>query len=709
MNSSYSEEMNILINDFNRELENILNGRNINELGIIDLRRLKHEYETVHELNLDLQERARQSTDVDTEELRNLLTTGDELYESNRVSLVNIQEVLNAKTAIGRSKLRERREVTESKRRNLDAISKLRASLDQLRGQFNNNTSAEIRAVYEGIITNFENNIRELEELDKSYDDRLAAIENDLAAIRFGGPLSELENLQEATTGLTQEQAQAEVERMRSEQQQEEQRQQEQEQQEQQRRLEEQQQREQEEERRRIEEEQRRANGIAHASGINNNQAPEEDHSVDLSNPIDPNTDDLNQGLEEDETIDLNAPILGGPAQQQTQTAQAQQQAQQQTQTAQAQQQNQAVPAQQQIQQQNQAVPAQQQNQQQNQAVPAQQQIQQQTQRQTPPQNAGTLEDLINRGVLPKNLNADRIVEVCQAVGLNATDLTFKPNAEQLARLKGDMVIQKAIFNENMVKKHQARIDQYDRLIAHYDELLANRLQGDTFSAEYIAKITSVRERLENERAQYQAKVARINGESLEEHFEFTNSPSGVIAGHKVETLDRREERTNDKIREQYAILDEQRREKAALASRKMKSRMDKKIEKTLSRIEKLQAKKSKVSANQTHIINEHSSKYIARMTDKLTKHSARQRVVDENVREITAIRDRIDALNAETTNLQQDAATLTTSFRDRMTRASLNRESRVISREIERLRVKQGRCDRRIQHIQHINVNRTR
>ena len=96
-------------------------------------------------------------------------------------------------------------------------------------------------------------------------------------------------------------------------------------------------------------------------------------------------------------------------------------------------------------------------------------------------------------------------------------------------------------------------------------------------------------------------------------------------------------------------------------------------------------------------------------MNEKLNKHSARQRYVDNNIKEINDIKEKIVTLDNESKNVEIDKSNLGTSLRDKITRMSLNRESRSITKQIERLRTKQGKCDRRVQHIQFVDVNKTR
>ena len=157
----------------------------------------------------------------------------------------------------------------------------------------------------------------------------------------------------------------------------------------------------------------------------------------------------------------------------------------------------------------------------------------------------------------------------------------------------------------------------------------------------------------------------------------------------------------NDKLRDQYRVLDEQRQMKAEATSKKMKSRMDKKINRTLSRIEKLKTKKSKVAASQVRIVNEHSDRYISRMTERQQRYIDRQATVTRNVEEINRLASRITKANEELLNVQNDLSASTGKrMADRLDRMALRQESRNLQRETARLMAKQGRTQKQIQHM---------
>ncbi len=216
--SSYTEEMDILKGDFNTELENILKNRNIEELGIVELRRLKFEYIAVHEENLGLQERARlDAANIDVEELRNLLNAGDELYESNRVALVSIQEVLNQKVALAKQNMRERREIREQQRTNKKVIDSFRSRLNDMEKTIVPFLNQDNRQVIETAMEDLKNNIKSLEELDKQYSEKISHLDDVIDKLAHGGKIEELEVTEEEVKGLSEEEALEETNRIQEE------------------------------------------------------------------------------------------------------------------------------------------------------------------------------------------------------------------------------------------------------------------------------------------------------------------------------------------------------------------------------------------------------------------------------------------------------------------------------------------------------------
>ena len=200
------EEMAILENELT-EIKEKIDGRNIEEIGVIELRRIRHDLEALHNLNLDLQERSRltPASELDTEDLRTILNKGDKLYFDVGDTLRPIVETLKVKSALGMSKVNERRELISNKQRNLEIISSLRTELESLRSTASRVTDDSVKTTLEGFIQNRESEIKTLEEVDKGYDESIERLDQEIDIIRFGGFVEELEHVNEESKPLSED------------------------------------------------------------------------------------------------------------------------------------------------------------------------------------------------------------------------------------------------------------------------------------------------------------------------------------------------------------------------------------------------------------------------------------------------------------------------------------------------------------------------
>ena len=199
------EEMQILMGELN-ELNGSLEGRDINTIGIIELRRLRKDFEALHDLNLELQERVRFDRSIDVEELRNTLNLGDQLWEGVGNALKPVIEVLRGKAALAMAKTKERRAIIDSQTKNRQTLDSLRTTLESTRSLMALNHDENAKSVYDSVIAGIEGNIKSLEELDASYAAQIERLDHEIDILRFGGSLEELKELEEETTGLTEEQ-----------------------------------------------------------------------------------------------------------------------------------------------------------------------------------------------------------------------------------------------------------------------------------------------------------------------------------------------------------------------------------------------------------------------------------------------------------------------------------------------------------------------
>ena len=312
-----------------------------------------------------------------------------------------------------------------------------------------------------------------------------------------------------------------------------------------------------------------------------------------------------------------------------------------------------------------------------------------------------TIENLIASGRLPKNIKPEEMIAICNSLSIPATDLTFKLNREQMARLRNERAIQIAFVNQSIVAKQEAKIHEYDTLIAKYKGMLADKVTADKFTPEYIGRIEFLIGKLEGERDLYLNRANELKENPTKERI---NVAKRAGEGNKffdekrAETLDN----YSTELKAKYAELEAQRKEQSLAASERMKKRKEKDIQKLLKKISDLHAKQCTASIKQTAIINENNDKYIQSITERIARSGIVQGVVEKNVNEMIELHNEVEEKKAAIDALEHDRMFLDQSkLRDRIENAGMTRDVGKLRRRIATLDSKMGKCDRRLQYVQ--------
>ena len=311
-----------------------------------------------------------------------------------------------------------------------------------------------------------------------------------------------------------------------------------------------------------------------------------------------------------------------------------------------------------------------------------------------------SLAGYIAAGVLPGNLTEAQIIQICNAVGIPATDLSFEITKEQLQRLTDDKVIQTAKMNQSIYSKRQEKAQEYDRLIAKYEAMITDPEAKHNMGPENIARIQQLIDKLKEEKKLLNETAKKYQEHADVEHIESKQDPIDRAIG-----IDHRRavksDKLNEQLREQYRELDKLQVEKGKAKSDRMKRRADRRIEKTLQRIQELKTKRGTYTAKQNAVINKHSDEYIRKTTEKIAAHEAAREQVTEIVEEREGYGKEIAGKHEEVVGISEDREMLDTSkIGDRLTDFGLRRDAGKLNRDIARLQSKRGSCDRRIQHI---------
>ena len=646
MDKKYNEEMDVLINNFNTELNNILRGRKIEELGFIDLRRLKHEYTALHQLNLDLQDRARKDSEFDTEALRQLLNAGDELYEDNRVSLVDIQNQLNAKMSLATARIDEKREIEFNKARNKEALEGFRKALDAAKRNLNR-ADSYAQIAYQSVVEQLETSIKQLEDLDNKYDERLKQIEEEMDILKNGGMLPKLEEIQKQTEGITKEEAEVlAAEEVKEEAAVE--------------KTDEEKAKEMlnevisddfkkpeevvvektDEEKAKemlnevisddfkkpeetVKTDKEKAEEIIEEIVADDFKKPEVIEEAEVIDNIE--TDMVSDEIEPEVKARTTIPPVGTPDS------------------------SSRIP---------------------DLDIPE------------TVYDRGSIADLQEKGVLPK-FDEEQILEICSQLGIDTAELgiNYIPNQEQLARLANDKYIKLGLANEEIKAKHDKLKQSYEEVGKQYEEL------KDLDQVKEMANDDALKRRINREARNVEERVDtytdQIDSIALDDADNFTIE-EGSLAQNRIASLDRRSDKINDKIRAQYQKLDELRERKSKQQTKLARQRTEARIQRVQDKINALIEKEGKVSAKQFEIMHAQTDKY-----------------VEKKNKDFELIQRRVQA-EAELLKVENDLSltegTPWYKIGDRIERSQLKSERRALNREIERLSKKAGTTDRRLQ-----------
>ena len=251
-----------------------------------------------------------------------------------------------------------------------------------------------------------------------------------------------------------------------------------------------------------------------------------------------------------------------------------------------------------------------------------------------------TIENLIKAGKLPKFLKIEDLLAICKIYNIPAVDKTTVLTPQQIKLLTEDYEIQVALLNQRIYEHNQTKIEQYDKLIAKYEAILKDKINERNFSPEYIKRVEDLLRKCQEERKQFVDRNEKIRLMTREElAHEFKGRAMNV----------------NNNIRERYQELARLEEEKKKFKSKFRQRRIDAKIQKLLSRIERLKGKKATIATKQQQIVNNNNQKYIDKVTARLTDYMRRQRELEHSVDRMNELGERIDRSREEIDSLTED------------------------------------------------------
>lgn len=305
-----------------------------------------------------------------------------------------------------------------------------------------------------------------------------------------------------------------------------------------------------------------------------------------------------------------------------------------------------------------------------------------------------TLSELIVQGYLPNNIDEKKLIETCNNLGIKAKDLNFKIDKDLYSRLDNDKVIKDARFNLEVVNKHKQKIKEYDKLINEYENMYKEVINSGSFDSKYIRELRSTIQVLMQEKAKYTRNVDNMKFDDVSSYYQFN-----IGFDNKAISINKKHEKVNNELREQYQILDKQKIELKNATSNKMKQIINRRIEKTEKTIRSLKAKESLYNSKQVKIINDNSQKYINIVKYKQERYAYEKKNARENVRQVIDYNNEKKRLNEEKQNIYKDLANVNDSnIKGLVERIKLEKEVSDIEKAINRLQKKEGRCIKQAQ-----------
>ena len=113
-----------------QEIYDSYHDRNLDEIGIIELRKIKKDYEALHHLNTELKNKCRFDTSMDTADYDELSEESSKLWTMVQRELPAINEMLNKKSNAAIQRVNERREITNNLTRNTAKLESIKALLN---------------------------------------------------------------------------------------------------------------------------------------------------------------------------------------------------------------------------------------------------------------------------------------------------------------------------------------------------------------------------------------------------------------------------------------------------------------------------------------------------------------------------------------------------------------------------------------------------
>ena len=199
-------EMENLYEEFRKLRDEVLS-KNYEVEGAFELRKYKRRFLDFHRKNLELQEKMR-SSDVDMEELRQVLNLGDRMWYELGEVLNPMNNVIDAKMSLAKQMADERIHIETLLEENLATLKTLENRLKRDKKKSEAASDPNLKAILDEKIQEDEEYIQRLKDLNDTYRKRYKELgEIMMMATVKGGIIPSLKDTLDDTDGLTDEEA----------------------------------------------------------------------------------------------------------------------------------------------------------------------------------------------------------------------------------------------------------------------------------------------------------------------------------------------------------------------------------------------------------------------------------------------------------------------------------------------------------------------
>ena len=273
----------------------------------------------------------------------------------------------------------------------------------------------------------------------------------------------------------------------------------------------------------------------------------------------------------------------------------------------------------------------------------------------------GSLADLVKKGVLPNNLSEEELLKICNQLGINAKSMNAVPRKDQIPRLLNDKEIKLAQFNQDIRAQHEEEQKKYDEILSGYDKMDTSNMDEDLENS-----VHQEIDEVQKAKDYYEKQTDNIKADSVLEHLDMNAMQYGVGAPHpemgslhqgmvnvnytlpgvgsmafdpfelremRMEHLDKKSDKVNNELREQYQILETQKRQKARSKVKQQYS--DYRIKKTMDRIEKLSKRQGKITGKQFGMMNQDAQRCIEQKNIDIKIYGDKQKAIQDRLAQI--------------------------------------------------------------------------